>query len=310
MFMDSRINEGLSDYTLARYNQITKQYIVGKPFGEKPLSKVSREDVLNIRNSIVNAGHIPTANKFVLVLSAMFNYAINQIKPPPISQNPCYRIKKVDMIAIESPQLKTDNMLDPFKIDSLDLKEKALLAILIGGGLRRGEAFALQKRHIVEVEDGLIIQVRQSIVLLDCKVCKLKPPKSNSGNRDVVVFSEFTPYITDYIGTLNDPSSWLFPKSITNKYGNAPTIASANNLWKSIAKKTGLDKKNFDNKRITMHQMRHTHATIFLDRGLDSKLAQANLGHKSDSLTKSVYQEADVGKRRTAMKNIRNVDVK
>lgn len=58
-----------------------------------------------------------------------------------------------------------------------------------------------------------------------------------------------------------------------------------NNLWRTwagVAKRSGVG-------HVTLHDLRHTHATLLLQAGVHPKVVQERLGHRSIEITMNLY---------------------
>lgn len=135
-----------------------------------------------------------------------------------------------------------------------NLKHRAILMTLYAAGLRTGEAVHLRLEDI-DSKRGMI-RVNQG-----------------KGRKDrYVMLSE------PLLGTLRDywrekrPAPWLFPGQDPSR---PLTRASVENLFARAREKAGI------RKRVSPHSLRHSFATHLLERGVNIRVIQRLLGHRS-----------------------------
>lgn len=132
-------------------------------------------------------------------------------------------------------------------------------------GLRWGELVALERSDI----NPPIVEVTKAWCMRSHQV---KPPKSQAGWRRVVVLPEGEPWLPAGGHGL----------AFTTLEGRR--IASANFLhrtWARAKKETGLTWR--------FHDLRHTYATLLLQRGVPITQVSAMLGHSKVSVTLDIY---------------------
>jgi integrase/recombinase XerD len=139
------------------------------------------------------------------------------------------------------------------------VKHRAVLLTCYGSGLRISEAVALKisdidsQRMLLRVEHG-------------------------KGGKDR--YSMLSPSLLEvlraYYRILRPPLPWLFPSWRTHLHLSAGAVqAACREAWQH----SGLAK------RVTPHVLRHSFATHLLERGVDSRVIQALLGHSSIATT-------------------------
>jgi site-specific recombinase XerD len=74
------------------------------------------------------------------------------------------------------------------------------------------------------------------------------------------------------------PAPYLFPSSKTNNPIDKKSFGEA---FKKALQETGIDKK----KKVTIHTLRHSYATHLMERGVNLRIIQGVLGHKSPETT-------------------------
>ena len=141
------------------------------------------------------------------------------------------------------------------------LRDRLLLSLGYGAGLRAGEVTRLRVKHIDSAQN--IICVEQSkgrkdrLVMLSPETLGLLRQwwKARSSRHDA--------------GTPMG-ERWLFPG---NRRGKPMTTRQLSRLFHQAAEAAGIKKA------VTLHALRHSFATHLLERGTDIRIIQALLGH-------------------------------
>lgn len=145
--------------------------------------------------------------------------------------------------------------------------------VVLYTGLRLGEVLGLMGKDIDR--DRRIIHVRRS-VYWDGSKPRIKSPKTDAGTRDV-------PILKPLMGVLPNiaDDEYLFPSARDPK---APMGRCLYNLrFDAFRKEYGV--------KSTLHQIRHSYATMLYECGVDAKTAQHLLGHAQISTTLDIYTE-------------------
>ena len=138
-----------------------------------------------------------------------------------------------------------------------NLKHKTLLSLLYSCGLRIGEALKLQLRDI-DME-------RRFMHVKSAKGAK---------DRYVPIAEQMIHLLKRYLASYT-PGLFVFEGQNGGKY----TDVSARQVFKRSLEKAGIKKT------ITLHTLRHSHATHLLENGTDLRFIQELLGHNSPKTT-------------------------
>lgn len=190
-------------------------------------------------------------------------------------------------VAGPKPGRRLPDVLDPRDVDRLiaavegaesqDLRDRALLELLYGAGLRVSEVSSL------DVGD---VDVRDRTVRVRGK-----------GNKErVAVFGEpaakaLHRYVREGRPRLATAKENAF---FVNRFGGRLTVRSVQNLVRKYATKAGLPPA------VHPHLLRHSFATHLLDGGADLRVVQELLGHESPNTTQ-VYTHVTEAKKRAVM---------
>lgn len=249
-----------------------------------------------------------------------------------IPANPCDKVKfpkpsqrnERKSLTLEDARRFREQLLRNFELDG-DPKLIALL-IIIGTGCRRGEALGLSWRD-VDFENGTISLINQY-----AKDKDLRNPKMDSRGRVVGMDFSLAGALIAWEGIQQEGLQQVNRRRasrgeqplvhdgdtpvITGKYGQRvdPDVLGkffrnycVDNGWGKFTKdvvtkeyggRTFTRGKGYEG--LTMHELRHTVASLLIAEGLDVKTVQHQLGHKSAQTTLNAYAHAFESRSREA----------
>jgi integrase len=210
---------------------------------------------------------------------------------------PCYKPDEVHPWTVD----ETERFLEAARSDPL----YPAFALVVQYGFRRGEILGLRWCDI-DFEKRLL-HVRQQLQRVGGEL-RLGDVKTNAGRR--------TEPLTD--------SAWNLLKNQHNKQQVARELAG--DTWQQpdapdaelvFTTRSGrpIEPRNFFRsfqriceqhgiRRITVHHVRHTNATLQMNLGTHDRHIQAILGHADVSTTRSVYEHSDMNNRREALEKV------
>ncbi len=265
------------------YQIILSKYVL-PVFGTMPVTEINRLDLKEFLMGKIKDGLSPsTVNHYKNCISGVFNLAVDD---GLIYNNPAHRLGKLfNMRKIQQSKRQS------LKIDFLTRKELSLFLdtfkkhfpeqyplclTLSRTGMRIGEALALKWTDINF--NGRLITVQRGI-----SRGKIETPKSGKKRR-----VDMSLQLTETLWKLkrerqrlyvDDMSEWVFP----NADGN--TIDTHN--WRHRVFQKALEKS--DMRRIRIHDLRHTYASLLLQAGESMAYIRDQLGHHSIKVTVDIY---------------------
>lgn len=180
---------------------------------------------------------------------------------------------------IQDKFLEADEAKDLIKEMSVEIW-RDLTEFMVLSGLRFGEAAALLRSDI-DLKDRLI-HVAKSYDVVDGIVTTTK---TETSTRDVYIQDELFPLcrklvaqsMADTIISIN-AGSLLF----SGKNGGHIAYYAYNKYLKENSRRV-------IGRAITTHTLRHTHASLLMEQGVDENVISRRLGHKNSKITKEIY---------------------
>lgn len=213
-----------------------------KTVGDKNINEIRTADIMIFRTSLECSPSL--INRRMSALNTFFNFLVDMelINSNPFK--PSLRIKKVKQ---KVPEALTEEEVEKILTAAKQRSQRDYLLIktILYCGLRISEALNLKRSDIITVKGRKVLKIL------------------GKGNKErfVPLPSELAEELTDYIKNLEGER--LFPL----KYHGAKYI------FDKIKEKTGI--------HLHPHKLRHTFATLLVDKGVDIRIIQAFLGHAS-----------------------------
>ena len=259
---------------LREHTMRTKKYIVELKilpyFGNKRVNDITAADIRQWQNELIKMGYSPTYLKTINnQLSAIFNYAVRYYD---LKSNPCAKAGSMGKSKAEEMDFWTGEEFRKF-IDSVMNKRLSYMAfmILYWTGMRLGELLALNPKD-VDLEKRTI-SITKSYQRLGKKDV-ITPPKTSKSKRVITIPEFLAADIKDYMDSLYDlqEDDRLFP--ITKYY-------LEHEMQRGI-KESGV-------KRIRVHDLRHSHASMLIELGFSPLEIAKRLGHEKVETTLNTY---------------------
>ena len=248
-------------------------------FGNKPINKITPVDVRAWQNQILQATHTvrgtpkkysPTYIKVLHTqLSAVFNYAVNYYGLPsnPAKLAGSIGKKNANIVRFWTvPQF--NQFISVFPADSMGY---VIFNLLFYTGMRSGELLALTPADFDAESQSIKISKTYTRLY---KEDVITPPKTEKGNRVILLPQFIVDMVSDYINRLPyiKPDERLFP---------------CMKSWLFRNMKLGCDKSGVE--RIRVHDLRHSHASLLIELGFSPLLIRERLGNEDIKTTLQTY---------------------
>jgi integrase len=235
--------------------------------GSKRLSAVTRPDLQDLVDRLVGDGlNASTVSVTLMSLSVVYRRAFSRDE---IAVNP--------MIGLEMPAIRSnrDRVAAPQEcaelLAALPARDRALWATAMYAGLRRGELTALR---IEDIDLGRgVINVRRGWDTLEGEIT------TKSGReRKVPIAATLRDYLDEHLLALGWSEGLVFGLREDAPFNGTPLMARAERSWRAV----GLQ-------RITLHECRHTFASLMIEAGVNAKALSTYMGHANISFTFDRY---------------------
>ena len=250
------------------YNQALRLRVLDE-IGDMRFAEVRRGDLQRLVDKLVAAGlSASTVQCSLLPLRAMYRRAISLDE---IGVNPTTGLK------LPAVRGRRDKIVAPdvaaAMLDALKPADRALWATALYAGLRRGELLALQWED-VDTTKGRVHVSRSWDVYERRDV----GPKSAEGKRTVPMAGRLRTILLEHQVATGRREGLVFGTLPGRPFNPSKAHERAHAAWEAA----GLD-------RITLHDARHTYASLMIAAGVNAKALSAYMGHANISITLDRY---------------------
>ncbi|HYI36253.1 MAG TPA: site-specific integrase [Thermoleophilaceae bacterium] len=259
----NRSGDAYKPSAVRSYRQTLTRH-VWPSLGDEPIRDVSRADLQQLVDDAVAAG-VPAASvtTFITPLRAIFKREISRDR---LTVNPTADLQ---MPAVRGGR---DRIADPTEgaqlLAALSDADRPIWSTAMYAGLRRGEIRAL--RH------GCI-DLAAGVIRVECGWDDIEGeiPTKNRGNRKVPIPDD----LRGHLATVEGPAGALaFGDRPNESFDPKKLTARADDAWKAA----GLT-------RITLHECRHTYASLMIAAGVNAKTLSTYMGHANITITLDKY---------------------
>lgn len=236
-------------------------------FGERDITDITAQEILSFLQRFAAQGYSQKViNNYRSVLSMIFDEAFIA---GAIDRNPCYGLPVVKGEARQPRQAASKADIKKIEQSKTESNFARMSYFMLYTGVRRGEAAALQQKHIDRKRK--VAHIVQAVAYAETRKPELKPPKSAAGERTV----ELLDNVLEILPASSDPEAFVFfPDGLPTK----------------TELESGLKKYQTDHGiKATAHQLRHSYASMLHSAGIDVKDAQVLLGHSTVAMTQDIY---------------------
>lgn len=189
-------------------------------------------------------------------------------------------LDKMDLKKVETN--KDKRYLEQEEIDILlnqldhNIRYRNLIEFLINTGLRISECLALTFDDV----EGDILNINKSLN----RNRKIDSTKNDSSHRRISLNKKCLEIIESQ-RTINNNLSLTLSKF--NNKENIIFFNTAGSYW--IKENISRYLREHTTVKFTLHMLRHTHASLCIDKGIDVELISKRLGHKNSKVTREIY---------------------
>lgn len=262
-----RMERKLSPNTVASYTSEVKDFL--SRCGSDP-SALTSSDVSEYLAELSSRLSKRTQAHVLSSLKSFFDWMIME---GDMEENPCDRVDAPKLGRYLPDVLSVDEVsaiIDSVKLtDEKGIRDRAILEVLYGCGLRVSEACGLLISHVY-VDEGFVRIVGKG-----------------DKERLVPLGQMAAESFTSYLEVRREPAEPAFDDiAFLNRFGKPLSRISVFNMIKKQALAAGITKE------ISPHTFRHSFATHLIENGADLRVVQEMLGHES-VLTTEIYTHID-----------------
>lgn len=238
--------------------------------GGRRISSITRRDVQALVDEVVALGLQPsTARNALMPLRLIYRVAMRD--ELGVSASP---IPGVELPAVRGrrERVAAPDQIQPM-LDAVDARDRAVWATALFAGLRRGELMALGWQQ-VDLDAGLI-RVMQSY---DPKSRTFTSPKSRAGIRTVPIVRSLRLYLLQHRLLSADRTGLVFGREDGTPFRSESLTKRATKAWSSA-----------EVPRLTLHECRHTFASLMIAAGVNAKTLQEIGGWSSIAIVFDRY---------------------
>lgn len=241
-------------------------------FGSKPINEIKASDVRRWQAKLMSSPN-NYSQTYLKKINTELNSIINYAKRfYDLNTNPCGKAGTIGKAKAEEMDYWTYDEYIAFREG---VKDKPLsyicFEVLYWTGMREGELLALSPADIDF--DNKIISINRTYQRIGGKDV-FTSPKTRKSKRKIPIPDFLCQELSDYIQSryMLDADERLFP--VTKSYLSHEMIRGCKN--------TGV-------KKIRIHDVRHSHASLLINQGCDALMLSDRLGHEKVSTTLNTY---------------------
>ena len=239
-------------------------------FGDKQMNDITAVDIIKWQNALLNQEYKPTYLRMIQnQLTALFNHAERFYD---LKDNPCKKVDKMGRANAKELNFWTKDEFEVFIQCFTEEEEmyRIIFLMLFWLGCRVGELLALTESDI-DLEGGT---VSISKTYFRNKTDYITAPKTESSNRKITIPQFLQDEIKQFLDRQYElmPEERIFP--ITDRA-----------IQKKMKQKTEQAKL----KPIRVHDLRHSHIALLIEKGMQPLVIAQRVGHDSVNTTMNIY---------------------
>lgn len=240
-------------------------------FGAKKMNEITAVDIIKWQNTLLNQEYSPTYLRMIQnQITAIFNHAKRFYD---LKNNPCKKVDKMGRPNAKELNFWTKDEFDTFIQGFVEGEElyRMIFLILFWLGCRVGELLALTPTD-VDLEKGTV-SISKTYYRRD-KQDFITSPKTESSNRKITIpeflQKELKEFLVRQYGL--EPEDRIFP--ITDR---------------AVQKKMKQKIEELGLKNIRVHDLRHSHIALLIEKGMQPLVIAQRVGHDSVNTTMNIY---------------------
>ena len=244
--------------------------------GRLPIGSISATDVERVLTAMTSRGLATATRRRVLsVVRLVLDYGVRDRRLPG---NVARSIALPRGTTKREPHWLRAEQLGRLVMAVPELCQPVVLFLGLTG-CRFSEMAALRVDDIVQTPHGLGVRVHRAATQSKRSSAAVFGPTKTHQTRTVPVPAALDGYVRHRVGT-TAPGGFLFPSPTGAVWTN--TNFRARSRWMEATKAAGIE-------GTTIHDLRHTAASLLIAAGADVKAVQVILGHSTATMTMDLY---------------------
>ena len=240
-------------------------------FGDKQMNDITAVDIIKWQNALLNQEYKPTYLRMIQnQLTALFNHAERFYD---LKDNPCKKVDKMGRANAKELNFWTKDEFEVFIQCFTEEEEmyRIIFLMLFWLGCRVGELLALTESDI-DLEGGTV-SISKTYFRRN-KTDYITAPKTESSNRKITIPQFLQDEIKQFLDRQYElmPEERIFP--ITDRA-----------IQKKMKQKTEQAKL----KPIRVHDLRHSHIALLIEKWMQPLVIAQRVGHDSVNTTMNIY---------------------
>lgn len=240
-------------------------------FGDKRMNDITAVDIIKWQNALLNQEYKPTYLRMIQnQLTALFNHAERFYD---LKDNPCKKVDKMGRANAKELNFWTKDEFEVFIQCFTEEEEmyRIIFLMLFWLGCRVGKLLALTESDI-DLEGGTV-SISKTYFRRN-KTDYITAPKTESSNRKITIPQFLQKEIKQFLDKQYElmPEERIFP--ITDRA-----------IQKKMKQKTEQAKL----KPIRVHDLRHSHIALLIEKGMQPLVIAQRVGHDSVNTTMNIY---------------------
>ena len=257
---------------------------VRRHLGDRMLQKVHPADIAALYASLTREGLAPRTTRMVhtalhRALGQAKNWGILRDNPADIAKPPKAPSKETPML---QPS-EAVGLLERLRGQPLYL----IASLALGTGMRRNELLGLRWQD-VDLDAGRLT-IEQALEQTATHGIRIKAPKTKHGRRTISLPAHL---VTELRQHWREQQEQRLRMGLGKAPETAPVFATVDGRHLSpnaITKAWPVAMAAIGMPAVTLHSLRHTHASMLINAGLDILTISRRLGHSSPTITLNVY---------------------
>lgn len=297
-FEKHKIDKDLQPNTINGYKVNIEHHII--PYiGDIKLKDLSVADIRSLHKTLLDK---KLKAKTVVYVHNVLKAALKDaVADGLIEQNVCMKVNPPTVLKYKHKPLTVEQIRTLFDIMRDDpYRPEVEMATKLG--LRRGEVLGIKTTDVDFDNHTLTIQSQVSIIKdnsepdVESEYYGLKSVKSESSNRVLTISKEIEDLIKDQISINQQNKKTYFDMYTDNDLlfcDELGDFISPQTLYHAF--KRALKKGNLPD--IRFHDLRHSYATLCIDKDIPIKVLSQTLGHSSTAVTDAIYADSITAKK-------------